>query len=449
MDSTQVEDAAVDLRRGAIVLSAVYLLVVAASWVWSMCTEQQHRPKATSNAYCTLTRGAAAAAPRASAESATSPDTAAAPISPHMGAARTPPPPRRSPKRTGAASSPDVVVPATAVEELLREVATLPEGWREDPRLPESQPLRGGELVAARAALNALRDAAPAWDGERRVRLITADFFARCVRAKQVPDDDKTWHRNVAQLLLQRAELCSTGVDPAWSELLARSAVPGSMFPSASFDYSRILRTRLRNTSEVYSAIGGSGSQSDYRLFGEDIHGHIIVGWRPPNWNPTFFREVDDPATALAVWFQMWESFARLQREISERRRVATTSIVFIFDYVGVPFGKLFGLLSNGPYRACLFAGINHFPELTCRAHGINCSFALRSFYNLAKKLVEPRTVAKFKLHGHDMAENCTELVEEYGIPLSSLPTWLGGTSEGTPVYDVVEAHIAAAELMM
>ena len=328
----------------------------------------------------------------------------------------------------------------SASEALLREVSVLPPGWRVDPTCEESKPLAGDDLEVAAYAVSALRSAAASEAaGTRDVESIGADLLFRAVRGKKRPEDKARWRDEVSTLLEQRALIVQRGVDrEKWGELLANSAVPGSLFPSSDFQYSTLLSTSFRGTESIYAGLSGD----DFRLYGEDNQGHLVLGWRATGWDPAAFQRLDDPAFALAIWFQMWETFARRLREVSAQRKCRVRSVTFLFDYGGVSSTVLWSILQNKPYRACLFAGIDHFPEMTFHAHGVNCGWALRGFYAVAKKLVDPRTVSKFFLHGTNAEENHAAIVAS-GIPSEALPDWVGGSCAGTSVFQEVVNHIA------
>ena len=329
----------------------------------------------------------------------------------------------------------------TASEALLHEVSVLPQDWHIDPASEESMPLEGDDLEVAAYAVSALRSAAASEAaGTHDVESIGADFLFRAVRGKKRPEDKARWRDEVSTLLEQRALIVRYGQDrEKWGDLLASSTVPGSLFPFDNFEYSRaILSTSFRGTQSIYAGLGGE----DFRLYGEDNQGHLILGWRATGWDPGAFQRLEDPAFALAIWFQMWETFARRLREISAQRKCRVISVTWLFDFSSVSSTVLWSILQNKPYRACLFAGDDHFPEITYHTHSVNCGWALRGFYAVAKKLVDPRTVSKFFLHGTNAEENHAAIVAS-GIPSEALPEWVGGSCIGTSVMDEVSNHIA------
>ena len=110
------------------------------------------------------------------------------------------------------------------------------------------------------------------------------------------------------------------------------------------------------------------------------------------------------------------------------------TKVVTLADYEGMSYSNFTSL--RHLYKRHLDVATAHCPEASFQIIMVNCPLAFRFAWSIAKYWLHPRTRARVQILGGKVAS--LAYMKSVGYPVESVPAWLGGSSEGTLIQEVV-----------
>ena len=361
------------------------------------------------------------------------------------------------------------------VEVLVLEACSLTEGYTSSSRLAETVPLASADSNEENVARNVLEKL---WDEKTTAEdvppvgweLLDATLLTQYVRGLR-HDDLQQWCVNCYNALKLGLALRGAGEVGEFLLFPPASALRGSDGES-QYAYTDLLKVRCPIDEAVHAAFPTS-------VYGESELGHLVHCERASEFDIDALLKLDTAQTLL-VRMQVLETMTELKRQISARRKQRISKHIVVLDLANIPVVKLTFSASARAVMAVTMGLQNHWCVswlgarcvcvCLCLASRIDLPanapppspFSLRpesahqiylvntpsAFHKAFKMFVEPRmseaTLHKMRVLSSDTDAITAEMVKN-GIPLSSIPDWLGGEHPGRPMLDISHEMIAAA----
>lgn len=175
------------------------------------------------------------------------------------------------------------------------------------------------------------------------------------------------------------------------------------------------------------------------RVYGPDKYGHLITVMRLEEIDTNAISDMD-MEKVLQLQGQKMAALTKYKKLHAESQGVQRYKHIIIADMKGVGMGLLSGSRRN-TIKAIMDVGGNYFPESVWKIFVVNTPFMFRACWAVVKPWIHPITVAKVNIHGS--VKDAVKKMAEVGVPLESLPEWLGGTHEGKAISDILAGYIA------
>ncbi|KAL3663241.1 hypothetical protein V7S43_011650 [Phytophthora oleae] len=164
-------------------------------------------------------------------------------------------------------------------------------------------------------------------------------------------------------------------------------------------------------------------------IYGEDKDGHVVTVDRLSDINPDglfkAFANVND------ILPHRWQYMERIQWEksaISKRRGHRVYKHVCIVDLKGLSM-KLLSPSVLSHLKPIFDVGQLYYPETLHCLYVVNAPFIFYSAWKVLSAIIQPETREKIQVF-KDM-KAFLEVAQNHGIPLSSLPSYMGGSHPG------------------
>lgn len=196
--------------------------------------------------------------------------------------------------------------------------------------------------------------------------------------------------------------------------------------------HERFLQERLPQDEEFHTVW-------PERVHGADKYGHLIVASR--------FQEVDTDSLHKNFEEQhmlrlQGQKMAALQQHKADHAKTLGTQRykhIIVTDLDGVGLGILGGS-KRGIIKQLMDVGGNYYPESVWKIFIINAPFVFRALWAIVTTMIHPITAAKVNVLGSP--KDAMKKMAEFGIEPEQLPTWMGGKSEGRPLFDILKEYI-------
>ncbi|KAE9316578.1 hypothetical protein PF008_g18963 [Phytophthora fragariae] len=164
-------------------------------------------------------------------------------------------------------------------------------------------------------------------------------------------------------------------------------------------------------------------------VYGEDKEGHLVTVDRISDINPDgFFKTF---ANVNDIIPHRWQYMERIQWEkvaISKRRGHRVYKHVCIVDLKGLSL-KLLAPSVLSHLKPIFDVGQLYYPETLHCLYIVNAPFIFYSAWKVISAIIQPETREKIQVF-KDM-KAFLEVAQNHGIPLSSLPSYMGGSHPG------------------
>ncbi|KAL4162237.1 hypothetical protein PRNP1_002784 [Phytophthora ramorum] len=172
--------------------------------------------------------------------------------------------------------------------------------------------------------------------------------------------------------------------------------------------------------------------------YGEDKEGHLVTVDRISDINPDglfkTFANVND------IIPHRWQYMERIQWEkaaISKRLGRRVYKHVCIVDLKGLSL-KLLSPTVLSHLKPIFDVGQLYYPETLHCLYIVNAPFIFYSAWKVISSIIQPETREKIQVFKDKKA--FLEVAQNHGIPLSSLPSYMGGSHPGKPMNNTFTA---------
>ncbi|CEG40346.1 Phosphatidylinositol transfer protein SEC14 and related proteins [Plasmopara halstedii] len=164
-------------------------------------------------------------------------------------------------------------------------------------------------------------------------------------------------------------------------------------------------------------------------VYGEDSEGHLVTVDRISDINPDgLFRTF---ASINEIIPHRWQYMERIQWEkaaISKRLGRRVYKHVCVVDLKGLSM-KLLSPSVLSQLKPIFDVGQLYYPETLHCLYVVNAPFIFYSFWKVISAIIQPETREKIQVF-KDM-KSFLEVAQNHGIPLTSLPSYMGGSHPG------------------
>lgn len=175
-------------------------------------------------------------------------------------------------------------------------------------------------------------------------------------------------------------------------------------------------------------------------ICGLDRFGHFLQGIRVEEIDTDGLLKLDEEHL-LCLQGQKMKAYAVYKHDLSNASGVQRYKHTMLVDLHNISMSMLMGKKKN-LMKKIFDIGSTYYPETMFKIYLVNAPMVFRAIWAIIKPWLHPITVAKVNILGS--SKEAVKKLEQDGVPLASIPTWLGGTCQALTTFEYLNQLIAA-----
>ncbi|EDQ84455.1 uncharacterized protein MONBRDRAFT_34692 [Monosiga brevicollis MX1] len=167
-------------------------------------------------------------------------------------------------------------------------------------------------------------------------------------------------------------------------------------------------------------------------IYGHDKYGHPLVSLHVEKISTDALAAMDSDHM-LRLQGQKQAFYSAYKKQLSDKLGEQRYKYSLIVDLKGSGMNILYGQ-KKAVIQKVFSVGADFFPESLWKIYVINAPFVFRTVWAMIKPWIHPITQAKVNMLGS--ASAAVKKMQEDGLELDAIPTFLGGTCEPAETFD-------------